>query len=226
MSQPVAAPLRPVPVESPAPAVVPRFNKSARSIDDPASIWAVVNKQRPLKPVDYVPGDLVPVPVPHVWAPELRLEAAGAVAAMFGVFQQETGLQMQSQSSYRSYTTQLEVYNDEVAAHGQAAADLSTARPGSSEHQTGLAIDISALPAACSLAACFGGTPQGRWLAENSWRFGFLLRYPADKASVTGYEYEPWHFRYIGLDLAREMHDSGTTTLEEFFGLPAAATYP
>ncbi|MGO4692422.1 M15 family metallopeptidase [Glaciibacter sp. 2TAF33] len=216
---------RPTPTETPDPVTVPVFNKSARSIDDPSSIWVVVDKKRPLHPVDYVPGDLVAVPVAHVWEPFMRREAAEAVVAMFAAFESETALRMQSQSAYRSYDTQVDVYNQDVASNGQAFADSSTARPGTSEHQTGLAMDISALPSNCSLAACFGTTAQGQWLAANAWRFGFLLRYPADKVAVTGYEYEPWHFRYIGVDLATQMHNTGVTTLEEFFGLPAAPGY-
>ena len=217
---------RPTPTATPTPAPVDTFDKHAHSIDDPSSIWVVVNKQRPLKPKDYVPSDLVTVPVAHVWEPQMRTEASAALVAMFAAFTKETGLKMQSQSAYRSYASQVEVYTDDVKTNGQAAADSSTARPGTSEHQTGLTMDISALPAHCSLAACFGDTPQGKWLAANAWKYGFLLRYPADKVAVTGYEYEPWHYRYIGRELAERMRDTGFTTLEEFFGLPAAPDYP
>jgi zinc D-Ala-D-Ala carboxypeptidase len=226
--QPVLTPIdtaRPTPTASAEPVSVPTFNKSAHSIDDPNSIWVVVDKKRPLQPADYAPDDLVTVPVPFVWKPLMRREASDAVVAMFAAFQTETGLGMQSQSAYRSYDTQVSVYNDDVASNGQAFADTSTARPGTSEHQTGLTMDISALPSNCSLAACFGTTVQGQWLAANAWSFGFLLRYPADKVAVTGYEYEPWHFRYIGIDLAAQMHNTAVTTLEEFFGLPPAPTY-
>ncbi|MDY7541762.1 MULTISPECIES: M15 family metallopeptidase [unclassified Cryobacterium] len=201
------------------------FNRTAHSVDDPNSIWVVVNKARPFKPLDFTPPDLVVVGVPHVWEPQLRKPAADAVVAMFAAFTAETGLKMQSQSAFRSYDTQRGVYDQDVTANGQAAADTDTARPGTSEHQTGLAIDISALPAKCSLAACFGDTTQGSWLAANAWRFGFLLRYPADKVPITGYTYEPWHFRFVGIDLATEMHANGVSTLEEFFGLPAAPQY-
>ncbi|MEB0002433.1 M15 family metallopeptidase [Cryobacterium sp. 10I1] len=201
------------------------FNRTAHSVDDPTSIWVVVNKARPFKPLDFTPPDLVVVGVPYVWEPQLRKPAADAVVAMFAAFTAETGLKMQSQSAFRSYATQRGVYDQDVSANGQAAADTDTARPGTSEHQTGLAIDISALPAKCSLAACFGDTTQGSWLAANAWRFGFLLRYPADKVPITGYTYEPWHFRFVGIDLATEMHANGVSTLEEFFGLPAAPQY-
>ncbi|MCU1523284.1 MAG: hypothetical protein JWO18_178 [Microbacteriaceae bacterium] len=195
------------------------------SIDDPTSIWVVENKLRPLNPPTYVPPDLVETPVAHLNPPTLRKEAADAMVAMFAAAKAEGAGGMQLQSAYRSYAVQVKVYNGYVGSLGRARADAQSARPGFSEHQTGLAADISALPLTCALAACFGQTPQGMWLAANAYRFGFLLRYPADKTPVTGFIYEPWHFRYIGVPLATEMHDTGVTTLEEFFGLPAAPEY-
>ncbi|WP_308287720.1 M15 family metallopeptidase [Cryobacterium sp. 1639] len=218
-------PPRPSPTASPDPTEAPTFDRAAHSIDDPNSIWVVVDKLRPLNPTDYAPADLVDVPVPFANPPRLRQEASDAVVSLFATFTAETGLALQSQSAYRSFDAQTRVYTGDVAALGQAGADLSTARPGTSEHQTGLTIDISAQPGQCSLSACFGDTPHGQWLAENAWRFGFLLRYPADKTAITGYEFEPWHYRYIGIDLATEMRETGVTTLEEFFGIPAAPSY-
>jgi zinc D-Ala-D-Ala carboxypeptidase len=222
---PTPTPSRPSPAVPPSPTDVPRFDKHARSIDDPASIWVVSDKLRPLNPIDYVPADLVDVPVPHTWDPLLRTEAAAAVVAMFQAASAEAGLTLASNSAYRSFASQTSVYDNDVAANGQAAADLSTARPGFSEHQTGLVMDIGASSGHCSLDQCFGDTPEGQWLAANAFRFGFLLRYPADKVDITGFEFEPWHYRYIGTDLAAEMHDTGFSTLEEFFGLPAAPNY-
>jgi D-alanyl-D-alanine carboxypeptidase len=218
-------PPRPSPTASPEPAPAPSFDRTARSIDDPDSIWVVVDKLRPLTPTDYTPADLVDVPVTFANPPQLRQEASDAVVSLFAAFAAETGLAMQSQSAYRSFEAQTRVYDGDVATLGRAGADLSTARPGTSEHQTGLTIDISALPGDCSLSACFGDTPHGKWLAANAWRFGFLLRYPADKVEITGYEFEPWHYRYLGIELATEMHNTGVSTLEEFFGLPAAPGY-
>ena len=212
-------------VESPIPTPTQTFDKAALSIDDPNSYWVVVNKLRPLNPADYKAPDLVDVPVPYVYAPMLRAEASAAVVQMFADFTAQTGLQMQSQSAYRSYSAQVSTYNNWVSSLGQEGADLTSARPGHSEHQTGLAIDISALPASCSLDQCFADTPQGQWLAANAWAYGFVLRYPEGYTAITGYEFEPWHYRYVGLELAKEYHDTGATTLEEFFGLPAAPTY-
>jgi D-alanyl-D-alanine carboxypeptidase len=208
-----------------SPPAPPAFDKAARSIDDPASLWVVVNKLRPLSPSDYAAPDLVETPVPAANPSTLRAEASAAVVRMFADFEAATGLRMQSQSAYRSYAVQVSVYNGWVSKLGQAGADLTSARPGYSEHQTGLALDVSALPSACALQACFGDTPQGQWLAANAWNYGFTLRYPQGKTPVTGYEYEPWHYRYVGLPLAAELHATGTATLEEFFGLPAAPTY-
>jgi D-alanyl-D-alanine carboxypeptidase len=194
-------------------------------IDDPASLAVVVNKTRPLDPKDYEAPDLVAVDVPYVYQPLLRESAADAVETMFADFTEETGLEMQSQSAYRSYSSQASVYEGWVSQLGRSAADLTSARPGFSEHQTGLAIDISAKPAKCSLDQCFASTRQGKWLAKNAWEYGFVLRYPDGLTSVTGYEFEPWHYRYIGVALARDYHESGAATLEGFFTLPDAPAY-
>ena len=213
----------PAPVTPPAPA--PAFDKTALSIDDPASLWVVSDKLRPLKPVDYAPTDLVTLDVASQNPPVFRREAGDALLALFAAGEAEGAGAFQVQSAYRSYATQVSVYQGWVSQLGQAQADIQSARPGHSEHQTGLVADISPVPLSCALQACFGDTAQGRWLAANAWRYGWLLRYPADKTAVTGFTYEPWHFRYVGVPLATEMHDTGVTTLEEFFGLPAAPTY-
>ncbi|MDH6235582.1 M15 family metallopeptidase [Cryobacterium sp. CG_9.6] len=217
---------RPVPTAVPASTPVPTFNRAARDRDDPASLWVVVNKQRPLQPADHTPDDLVTVPVAHTWQPQLRQEASVAVIALFAAARDEAGLSLASNSAYRGFAAQTRVCSAAVSARGVASADQGIARPGSSEHQTGLAIDIGAESGRCSLNACFAETTEGQWLAQNAARFGFLLRYPADKVAITGYEFEPWHFRYIGPELAAEMRVKSTTTLEEFFGLPAAPRYP
>jgi D-alanyl-D-alanine carboxypeptidase len=216
----------PEPVAPPAPA---GFDKAARSIDDPTSIWFVANKTRPIPDAStYVPPDLVALrgDIPNPYDYPLRQEAADALASMADSATAEIGQQLVAQSGYREYGVQEIVYSRYVGQVGTAAADRTSARPGFSEHQTGMAIDILAEGSGCSLdGPCFGDTTAGQWLAANAYRFGYLLRFPADKTAITGYEYEPWHFRYIGVDLATEMHNQGVTTLEEFFGLPAAPDY-
>ncbi|MDF0513743.1 M15 family metallopeptidase [Agromyces sp. H3Y2-19a] len=201
---------RPAPATVPPPASVDTFDRTAHSLDDPASIWVVVNQVRPLNPQDYVPDDLVEVPVAHSWVPEMRQEASDAVVAMFAAAADEADFYLASNSAYRSYDTQVELYGD--------GSDPTTAPPGHSEHQTGLAMDIGT-EGGCTFE-CMDDSAEGEWVRANAWRFGFILRYPADKVDITGYPHESWHFRYVGVPLATEMHEKGITTLEEFFGVP------
>ena len=201
------------------------FDRRTLSITDASSLWVVVNKLNPLNPKEFAAPDLVSVPVPFVNAPTMRKEAADQIVAMFAAYKAETGNQMQAQSAYRSYSVQQTVYQGWVNSLGQAGADLTSARPGHSEHQTGLAMDISSVPAQCALDQCFADTDQGKWLAANAYKWGFILRYPNGKTNITGYEFEPWHYRYVGIALATAMHDTGIQTMEEFFDLPAAPDY-
>ena len=216
----------PAPSETPSPTATPAaFNKKAHSWKDPESIWVVSNKLRPLQPKNWAPDDIVTAPVKYQNPPRLRKAAADALVKMFAGSVKAGAGEMQVQSAYRSYDTQVSVYAGWVSRLGKAQADAQSARPGFSEHQTGLAVDISPVPISCALDACFGKTPQGKWLKANAWRYGYLLRYPADKVPVTGYTYEPWHFRYIGKSLSTQMHKEHVKTLEEFFGLPDAPDY-
>ncbi len=207
---------------------VASFNKKQYSLTDPTSIWVVVNKQHALQPKDYVPADLVvpnvPLRVPGNESMQLRQVTATAMEAMFAGAKQE-GLSLMLSSGYRSYTYQFSLYNGYVQSEGQATADTQSARPGSSEHQTGLAADVEPASKTCEVDTCFGDTPEGKWLAANTYKYGFIIRYPQDKTAITGYEYEPWHIRYVGIPLATEMHNQGIETLEEFFGVTGGTTY-
>lgn len=194
------------------------FNKLELSNDDPASIWLVVNKLRPLQPESYAPSDLVSVGNNQ----QLRQEAATALNALISDAK-SAGLSISPMSGYRSYQRQVQVYGNEVSRYGQTTADTQSARPGTSEHQTGLSIDIGG--GGCGIEDCFGNTKEGIWVAENAHKFGFIIRYPEGKQDITGYRYEPWHIRYIGDKLAAEMIKQKVTTLEEFFELPAAPNY-
>ncbi len=192
--------------------------KHKYSLTDPSSYWVVVNKQNPLQPKTYAPTDLVSIN----GGQSMRLAAAGAFSKMVAAANKK-GLPISPLSSYRSYQTQVAVYNNEVSSFGQTKADSESARPGFSEHQTGLAVDVGG--GGCGIENCFGITRQGQWLLANAYRYGFIVRYPADKVAITGYRSEPWHIRYVGTDLAIEMHKQHIETLEEFFGLPAAPDY-
>ena len=220
----------PTPTPTPTPTPIPTrtpptFDKHQHSINSPTSYWVVVNKLRPLNPKTYSPPDIVNVPVAHDNPPRMRKAAGAALVSMFAAGKKAGAGSMQIQSAWRPYAVQVSVYNGWVARLGKKQADLQSARPGYSEHQTGLAVDISTLPLKCTIAACFGTTSQGEWLAANAWKYGYLLRYPKGKTSVTGYVYEPWHFRFIGKTLSTEMHKEGVKTLEEFFGLRDAPDY-
>ncbi|MGY2127979.1 M15 family metallopeptidase [Blastococcus sp. SYSU DS0617] len=187
-------------------------------MDAPDSIWVVVNKLRPLDPIGHVPADLVDIGGGY----QLRAEAAQAIAGL----QAEAaaaGLDVAVQSAYRSFERQQGLFANSVARFGTEGAEQRSARPGYSEHQTGLAVDVGG--GGCDIERCFGDTPEGRWVAANAHRSGFLVRYPAGSEQITGFQYEPWHLRYVGPELATEMHEAGVATLEEFFGLPPAPGY-
>ena len=122
------------------------------------------------------------------------------------------GLNIWLSSGFRSYDYQNQIYNNYVARDGQAAADTYSARPGYSEHQSGLAIDVN------QIDDSFIGTPEAIWLENHCHEYGFILRYPQGKQDITGYKYESWHIRYVGTDMSYPIHDSGLT-LEEYFGI-------
>ncbi|MEO9094542.1 MAG: D-alanyl-D-alanine carboxypeptidase family protein [Microbacteriaceae bacterium] len=214
----------PTPSAEPTPEPEPTFDMTAHSIDDADSIWVVANKLRPLDPIDFEPDDLVYPGVVYVNEQPMRQQTADALVVMFDAAAAD-GIELTVQSAYRSYERQVSVYQGWVNSDGQEAADLTSARPGHSEHQTGLAVDVSGISGECALDQCFGDTAYGEWLAENSWEYGFIVRYPDGLTDVTGYEYEPWHMRFVGAELATEMHTTGVATLEQFFGLPDAPTY-
>lgn len=195
---------------------------------DPGAIDVVVNKSRPLTPISYEPADLVVPNVPTA-APgsgALRAEAAAAVESMFAAAAAD-GVQLVVASAYRSYAYQAGTYTHWVQQYGgsTAEADTASARPGFSEHQTGLAVDLAQSDGACTLLPCFAEQPAGQWAAANAYRFGFIVRYQLGFHGITGFHAEPWHLRYVGVDVATDMHNRGIHTLEEYFGLPPAPTY-
>lgn len=124
------------------------------------------------------------------------------------------GLNIWLASGYRSYNTQKYLYNNYVSRDGVIAADTYSARAGHSEHQTGLAFDLN------SVDSSFGYTNEGKWIKDNCYLYGFIIRYPEGKESITGYMYEPWHLRYVGKDLAKKLYNEGDwLTLEEYYGI-------
>lgn len=144
----------------------------------------------------------------------MRPDAAQAMIEMLAAAAKE-GQLMSVVSGYRSYDTQVAIYNGYVQSIGQEETDRTSARPGHSEHQLGTTADVSSQSVGFDLLESFGNTSEGRWLAANSWRYGFIISYPAGKESVTGYAYEPWHVRFVGKDVAANVKSSGLT-LHEF----------
>lgn len=193
---------------------------------DPARLWVVIDKTRPLDPIDYGPGSLTaPDGLRVVDGRLLRADAAAAMSALGSAAAQSGFGQIGLDSAYRSYDTQVSSYGSQVAERGVAEADLVSARPGFSEHQLGLAADVVACDGGCGTLDDVGASPQGQWLAAHAWEYGWIVRYEDGYTAITGYSPEPWHLRYIGVELAKEYHDGGWHTLEEFFGLPAAPGY-
>ena len=124
------------------------------------------------------------------------------------------GLNIWIQSGYRSYSLQESLYTKYVNRDGKEAADTYSARPGHSEHQTGLAFDLN------SISDEFQYTDEGKWVNNNCYKYGYILRYPKNKESITGYKYESWHLRYVGEELATKLYNNGDwITLEEHFNL-------
>jgi zinc D-Ala-D-Ala carboxypeptidase len=179
----------------------------------------LVNKQRGL-PDQYAPKDLTEPKVSFSFSGKsdkrlLRKEAAQALEELFAAADKD-GIKLYGVSGYRSRATQESVYNSNVKYQGQEAADKVSAKPGYSEHQTGLAIDVSSKSAKFGLEEVFGSTEEGKWLAAHAHEAGFIIRYPKGKEHITGYSYEPWHIRYVGKEMAGQIFES-KWTLEEYF---------
>lgn len=208
------------PKDEEKPEAVETFLDENSFVTNSDSIEVVVNKERSLKET-YVPEDLVKITdVPTLLASkevnQLRKPAAEALTKLVEAAKEELKIQLYARSGYRSYKTQESTYNGYVKSYGQAEADKFSAKAGQSEHQTGLSMDISSESVNYLLSEEFGETVEGKWVAENAHKFGFIIRYPKGKEDVTGYQYEPWHIRYLGEDLATKVYESGLT-LEQYF---------
>lgn len=185
------------------------------------NIAMLVNPNSSL-PENYVPEDLVYPDVRFTFNEKiekrmLREEAARALEKMFAAAEVD-GIYLAGVSAYRSHETQTKLFNYYVERDGYEKAKTYSAIPGTSEHETGLAIDISSSTGKCAAQDCFGGTAEAIWLAKNGSKYGFIVRYPEGKENITGYKYEPWHMRYVGVDVAEEIYTQNIT-LEEYYGM-------
>ncbi|GLX70052.1 M15 family metallopeptidase [Paenibacillus glycanilyticus] len=188
-------------------------------VAQPASVAVLVDKQYKL-PDGYEPTDLVYPDVRFTFSEKIdkrkmRKEAAGALEDLFAGAEKD-GIYLAGVSAYRSQSTQKSLFNRYVAKDGMEKALTYSAFPGTSEHQTGLAIDVSGSDGKCAAEDCFGGTPEAEWLADHVAEYGYIIRYPEGKDAITGYKYEPWHIRYVGKELAQEI-DEKDLTLEEYY---------
>lgn len=233
------------PVPTPAPAVAgttmesaiqqlfvdgngPVLEPALLNIENPDSPLVLVNKRRPLVPATFVPTDLMTPAIPSGSGEPvlIRAEAGAAAERMFAAAAAE-GVNINVKSSYRSYDLQVSLYNSYVADKGAEASDTTSARPGYSEHQTGLALDIGDLDAGtvCDFNECFADTAAARWVASHGADYGFIVRYLPGEESMTGYSAEPWHLRYFGVEIAQDMRFQKILSYEEYLGLPGAPGY-
>ena len=187
---------------------------SADSPEVRAKVSVSVIPTQEAQGITYINGILVvnkTYALPSDYNPGVNSEAKSALDEMFEAAKND-GISLWVVSGFRSYETQKGLYNRYVNRDGKAEADRYSARPGHSEHQTGLAFDLN------NASSSFAGTPEAKWIENNCYKYGFIVRYPSGKESITGFMYEPWHVRYLGKETAQTVYDSGLT-LEEYLGI-------
>lgn len=196
------------------------YNKKLIKVDtNPDSYTMIVNRDYPM-PEEYVPSDLVVPDVEFSFygtceKSYMRKTAADAIKNLFDDAKNR-GYTLKIVSAYRSYERQESIYNNNIRKRGKKSTDTVSAKPGCSEHQTGLCADVSSDSVGCTIEQSFAKTTEGKWLARNSYKYGFIVRYPEGKSDITGYSYEPWHIRYVGKNLAKYLYDKNIT-LEEYY---------
>ncbi len=198
-----AATLSPSPTATPEPTPTPMPEPTIEVIDG----------------ITYVNGILIAnktYSLPATYAPGVDATAEAAFQKMQQAAAQE-GLNIYISSSFRSYEYQTKIYNNYVARDGQQEADTYSARPGHSEHQTGLAFDLN------TIDDSFADTAEGKWVGLHAHEYGFIVRYPDGKSDITGFQYEPWHIRYLGVETATAVYESGLC-LEEYLDITSIYT--
>ncbi|TCT13993.1 D-alanyl-D-alanine carboxypeptidase [Natranaerovirga pectinivora] len=198
----------------------PVIPEEVTPINTPDSVTSLVNKLYYL-PSNYIPNDLM---IPNVrfsfegYDDKMLLREVAAIALedLFNAAEEEENLFLFAVSGYRSYQRQKAIYERNLQTRGEEWTNKYSAKPGHSEHQTGLAMDVTSKAVGFNLTSEFASTPEGQWLKANAHRFGFVISYPADKTHITGYNFEPWHIRYVGIDLADILTDNNIT-LDEYY---------
>ncbi|NOV01389.1 M15 family metallopeptidase [Paenibacillus planticolens] len=213
------------PASSPKPSGTPSKSDAVQVIAKPESVTVLVNKQFSL-PSSYEPTDLVYPDITFTFTEKvekrkMRSVAATAIEKLFAGAKKD-GINLAGVSAYRSYATQKSVFQRYVQKDGEEKAKTYSAVPGTSEHETGLAIDVTGSDGKCAAEDCFGGTKEAIWLEKHAPEYGFIIRYPQGKAAITGYQYEPWHIRYVGVDTAKDIV-AKKMTMEEFYNAVPAS---
>lgn len=172
--------------------------------------------------ITYIDGVLIAnktYGLPQSYGPGLTKETETAINSMAAAAATD-GINVYCQSGFRSFETQKRLYNNYSQRDGVASADIYSARPGYSEHQSGLACDLCSKDNSACINSDFDNSSEAKWLANNAYKFGLILRYPKGKTDETGYIYESWHYRYVGIELAKELYNNGDwITLEDYFGI-------
>ena len=179
--------------------------------------------------ITYIDGVLIAnktYSLPSTYSPGLSGTVSSKFNEMAAAAKNEKGFNLYIASGFRSYDRQKNLYNNYVNRDGKKAADTYSARPGHSEHQTGLAYDVCDRNVGACINSYFNNTEQAIWLKDNAYRWGFILRYPEGKTGETGYKWESWHFRYVGEELASKLYNDGNwITLENYFGITSEYNY-
>lgn len=196
--------------------IADNFDKTKYSTTEPSSLWVYVDKQRDIG--DYKPELFVPkVPLRSERSNEQSQVAKVMLKDLVGLFNasKKANINLVLGSGYRSYQTQAIIYENSLKTEGQEETEHTSAQPGHSEHQTGLAIDFASPASYCFADDCWRETEEAKWLAENAYKHGFILRYPEGKEAITGYKFESWHYRYVGKELSNYLQQT-EQTFDEF----------
>lgn len=214
--EPTVAPTEVPATPEPTPTPLSNFDACVLDVERRPELTWVINKTRPL-PDGYAPDDLVVLAnelvVPGFEGRQLDAETAEHFADLIAAAADE-GFDIRTRSTYRSFEEQTWTFAYWVEQLGQEQAERVSAMPGHSEHQLGTTADVATAAVGWQLSEALGTTPEGIWLFENAYRFGFAESYPIDGEPITGYSYEPWHLRYIGIACATTWHESDLTLVE------------
>lgn len=214
-------PSRPTPTHESTTSTTPKPTPPPEGeVPDPDAPLVLVDHHRYLPP-GWEPAQLVPAPIPFAFdgdSPKrlLRPVAAEALGELVDAARSD-GISILGVSGYRSEATQRSLFERYAAQKGEEAASKVSARPSHSEHQTGLAMDVTGADGACQATACFADSPEAAWLADHAFEHGWVVRYPPGAEDITGYEAEAWHLRYVGPAVAAELHDRNLT-LDQYLG--------